>query len=388
MNNSQTKLKKGLSLSGGGFRATLYSLGSLIRLNETGLMRELDTITSVSGGSISSAWLMLNWNKLNFKRNADNPDLFIAENFNDIITKPLLEFCSRYIVGRKEIFLSKIFPCYSAVNSVKSKYSKYLFGDVLLKHIELSHGAPEFIFYGTNLDTGSSVRIQKESVRDYNIGIAYGHTLSLAQAISISSGFPPFLSPIVIDSSDWDWNSSGYEKLPNNVLDRLRQRLILCDGGLYDNMGLEALWKTGNEQEFGTVFCCDAGAPMSMPWTRKDLKYYSWYKQFNRMTDIMINQQRALRKRTLMNNLVNGEYKGGYWGIDIRLTDSDRQQFLLEKEFDQQYSHIKFLETQLKPFSDSDMRKLINLGYCHSDLVLRQRYCNSIPTPTSIPFPL
>lgn len=385
--NRKNNMKNGLSLSGGGFRATLYSLGSLIRLNEVGLMRELNTITSVSGGSITAGWLMLNWSKLNFKNNIDKPHLFTAENFHEAITEPLLEFCSRDIVGRKEIFLSKLLPCYSAINSVKSKYNKFLFGDLLLKDIELSHGDPEFIFYGTNLDTGSSVRIQKNTVRDYNIGIAHGHSLSLAQAISISSGFPPFLSPIIIDSSDWDWNSSGYEKLPKNVLDRLRQRLILCDGGLYDNMGLEALWKTGSEQEFGTIFCCDAGAPMSMPWAKKDLKYYSWFKQFNRMTDIMINQQRALRKRTFLNNLINGEYKGGYWGIDIRLTDSDRQQFLLEKEFDRQYSHIKLLETQLKPFSDSDMRKLINLGYCHSDLVLRQRFDSNISKPTSIPFP-
>ncbi|WP_165398986.1 hypothetical protein [Shewanella maritima] len=42
--------KKGLALSGGGFRATLYAVGSLARLNEEGLLAELDTITAVSGG--------------------------------------------------------------------------------------------------------------------------------------------------------------------------------------------------------------------------------------------------------------------------------------------------------------------------------------------------
>lgn len=385
--NRKNNMKNGLSLSGGGFRATLYSLGSLIRLNEVGLMRELNTITSVSGGSITAGWLMLNWSKLNFRNNIDNPELFTAENFHDTITEPLIEFCSRNIVSHKEIILSKLLPFYSAINSVKSKYSKYLFGDVLLKDIELSCGAPDFIFYGTNLDTGSSVRIQKDSVRDYNIGIAYGHSLSLVQAISISSGFPPFLSPIIIDSSDWRWESSGYEKLPEEVVNRLRQRLILCDGGLYDNLGLEALWKTGSEKEFDTIFCCDAGAPMPIPWKQEDLKYYSWYRQFNRMTDIMINQQRALRKRTLLSNLIDGVFKGGYWGIDIRLTDSDRQQFLLEKDFNQHYSHIKFLGTQLSQFSESDTKKLINLGYCHTDLVLRQRFDNSISIPTSAPFP-
>src|ERR1041385_3830739 len=46
-----------LCLSGGGFRATLFHLGALRRLNETGVLARLDTITSVSGGSIMAAAL-------------------------------------------------------------------------------------------------------------------------------------------------------------------------------------------------------------------------------------------------------------------------------------------------------------------------------------------
>lgn len=40
----------GLAFSGGGFRATLFSLGTLWRLNDAGLLGKLDRITSVSGG--------------------------------------------------------------------------------------------------------------------------------------------------------------------------------------------------------------------------------------------------------------------------------------------------------------------------------------------------
>src|SRR5215212_7756481 len=46
-----------LCLSGGGFRATLFHLGALRRLNETGVLAKLDTISSVSGGSIMAAML-------------------------------------------------------------------------------------------------------------------------------------------------------------------------------------------------------------------------------------------------------------------------------------------------------------------------------------------
>lgn len=42
----------GLALSGGGFRAMLFHLGSLWRLNELGLLQKLNRISSVSGGSL------------------------------------------------------------------------------------------------------------------------------------------------------------------------------------------------------------------------------------------------------------------------------------------------------------------------------------------------
>src|SRR5215471_4181570 len=46
-----------LCLSGGGFRAALFHLGALRRLNEVGLLSKLNTISSVSGGSVASGLL-------------------------------------------------------------------------------------------------------------------------------------------------------------------------------------------------------------------------------------------------------------------------------------------------------------------------------------------
>ncbi len=42
----------GLALSGGGYRATLFGLGSLWRLNDAGLPGSIDRSTGVSGGAI------------------------------------------------------------------------------------------------------------------------------------------------------------------------------------------------------------------------------------------------------------------------------------------------------------------------------------------------
>jgi len=53
--------KVGLALSGGGYRASLYHLGVLARLAELNVLRHVDVLSCVSGGSIVGAcyWLML-----------------------------------------------------------------------------------------------------------------------------------------------------------------------------------------------------------------------------------------------------------------------------------------------------------------------------------------
>src|SRR6188474_2014921 len=80
----------GLALSGGGFRATLFGLGSLWRLNDAGLLGKLDRITSVSGGSIIAGMLALRWAKLDFKDGN-------ASNFESEIATPVRDFCSHGI---------------------------------------------------------------------------------------------------------------------------------------------------------------------------------------------------------------------------------------------------------------------------------------------------
>src|SRR4029079_5515854 len=49
--------RRALCLSGGGYRAALFHLGALRRLNELGVLARLDSISCVSGGSIIGAYL-------------------------------------------------------------------------------------------------------------------------------------------------------------------------------------------------------------------------------------------------------------------------------------------------------------------------------------------
>jgi NTE family protein len=79
-----------LALSGGGFRATLFHLGSLWPLNELGYLPKLDRVSSVSGGSITAGVLGLHWNQLNFVNQ-------VATNFKEVIVSPLSDLYSKNI---------------------------------------------------------------------------------------------------------------------------------------------------------------------------------------------------------------------------------------------------------------------------------------------------
>src|SRR6476620_2400386 len=72
-----------LCLSGGGYRAMLFHVGAIIRLNELGILPNLDRISSVSGGSITGGMLAVAWKKLRFNA------LGVAENLDECFTAPL-----------------------------------------------------------------------------------------------------------------------------------------------------------------------------------------------------------------------------------------------------------------------------------------------------------
>ncbi|QBF82614.1 patatin-like phospholipase family protein [Shewanella maritima] len=330
---------------------------------------------------------MLNWSELKFKPIEGDSGRVRATNFHEVIVEPLVAFCSGTIFSPKKGIYHLLHPLSTMVDGVRKQYETKLFGKIKLRNIAHIPGAPEFIFYGTNLDTGVSVRIGRESIRDYHIGSANDHDITLAQAVSISSAFPPFLSPVLLDGSSWTWRDSEYQKLPEVDIKRLRNELAFCDGGLYDNMGLEMLWKHGENKEYDTVFSCDAGAPFPAPWNSRWRWFGNWIGKFLRMSDIMVNQQRALRKRTLARNYQAGEYRGAYWCIENRLDFRNYCSLFATPEKFESYLNLKKLGTQLDAFSGDDNKKLVNWGYLHTDESIRSWYDSSIEKGLALPYP-
>src|SRR5688572_5926378 len=72
-----------LCLSGGGYRAMLFHVGALWRLNEWGYLRKLERISSVSGGSITAGVLGFKWAKLGFDDNG------VGRAFDQAVVQPV-----------------------------------------------------------------------------------------------------------------------------------------------------------------------------------------------------------------------------------------------------------------------------------------------------------
>ena len=94
-----------LCLSGGGYRAMLFHLGTLWRLNELGWLPKLDRVSSVSGGSITAGVLAHRWGQLNFE--PAGSEGAIADNFSTLIADPILHLAGETIdlsAGLRGIF--------------------------------------------------------------------------------------------------------------------------------------------------------------------------------------------------------------------------------------------------------------------------------------------
>lgn len=131
--------KIGLALSGGGFRASLYHLGVLARLAELDVLRHVEVMSCVSGGSIVGAYYYLKVrNLLQTKTN----DQIGPEDYLQIVREMIDEFLGgvqyniRTRVAINPIQNFKMFwnRNYSRTTRVAALYDQYLYEQVLTRN--------------------------------------------------------------------------------------------------------------------------------------------------------------------------------------------------------------------------------------------------------------
>jgi len=402
-----------LCLSGGGYRAMLFHLGSIIRLNELGTLSKVRRVSSVSGGSIVAAQLGLQWQKLNWENGK-------ATNLEQLVVNPIRELAGKTLdsnwktvlaelgaVGlgttdevikifkklfkseSKSSFFSNHFPIGAGVQ-VSKLYQELLFQGATLQDLP---DQPSFFINATNLQTGNLWIFSKAKMGDSKIGFIASPTVKLADAVAASSAFPPVLSPFILKlNGDEVWQPGGThieelgvehetfgEQYDESLVDEMdeeldkelkstefKKRIFLTDGGAYDNLGIETSWK-----RFYKILISDGGAHISTQISPATELVF----QGIRVADVMNAQVRMLRKRQVIGSLkLTKSRVGAYWSIRGELTEkSDAQPLnpkLLQCPLDQVH-RLAHEPTRLRAMQPQIIDWLINWGYAKCDGIVR-----------------
>lgn len=350
-----------LCLSGGGYRAMLFHVGVIWRLNEAGMLKDLDRISSVSGGSITAAVLGLNWDRLDFD------DANVARDLEGQLVEPIREFAG---VGVDvSSVLTGLLPFTSISDRVAKAYRKHLFGKATLQDLP---DEPRFVINATNLESGVLMRFSKPYLADYRVGKVVEPDLPLAVAVAASSAFPPVLSPCTIDLEHETWVD-----LPGNDLttDEFRGQIRLSDGGVYDNLGLQSAWN-----QFRTLLVADAGGHMGAdPSPATD-----WARHSARVLQIIDNQVRSLRKRQVIEAFRADRRNGCYLGIRSAVAD-----YHLDDAMPADPTITMALAatpTRLDDLPAQRQEELINWGYVITDTGIRKHVRPELQAGT-LPYP-
>ncbi|MGA8502934.1 MAG: patatin-like phospholipase family protein [Candidatus Sulfotelmatobacter sp.] len=354
-----------LCLSGGGYRAMVFHLGAILRLNEAGLLKKLKRISSVSGGSITAGMLGLKWNSLSFNGQG------VAINLGEAVIKPVLDLAD-HTLDVISVIEGVISPFKSVADEIADAYRNHLYGHATLQDLPADNQGPRFVINATNVQTKVLWRFSKPYMGDYRVGLIRNPTLELAIAVGASSAFPPVLSPVELKlhPEQFDPATAGDLQRPPFATD-----VILSDGGVYDNLGLETAWK-----EYDTILVSDGGgATADDPHPRTN-----WAQHALRILELLDSQVGSLRKRWVIGSFQDKLRKGTYWGIGTNIAN-----YAVSNPLDCPVASTMELAdtpTRLKAMGQNLKQQLVNWGYAVCDAAIRTHVDPTIPAG-SFPYP-
>lgn len=361
-----------LCLSGGGYRAMVFHVGALRRLNELGYLPRLNRVSSVSGGSITAAVLGLRWRELQFQNG-------VATNFNETVVEDIRRM-ARTSIDVKESILGILSPFESVAERIAKAYKKHLFGKATLQDLpsEKAGLAPRFVINASNVQSGALCRFSKLHMWDYRVGRVDNPQIELATAVAASAAFPPFFSPVRIKFKDGAF-------APNTGTDLQRppftREMVLSDGGVYDNMGLETAWK-----RYQTILVSDAGARIQA----EDSPKADWVRHLLRVTNLLDHQVRSRRRIQVIESYRASHASphkraGTYWA-----TLTNVAEYRLPNALPCPYDKTRILAaepTRLTAMKPLTLDRLINWGYAACDTAMRKYVEPAAQPPGAFPYP-
>lgn len=351
-----------VALSGGGYRAMLFHLGTLWRLADAGLLRQAARISSVSGGSITAGMLARAWNNIDW----DDP-----RSFEHHVAKPIRQLASRTI-DIPAVVLGLLCGARPGIWTARA-YRKHLYGQATLQDLP---DYPRFVINATNVENGALWRFSKPYMGDWKTGRTANPEVLLAQAVAASAAFPPLLSPVQLR-----FGGPVIPDRPDAAPVELPLRTInLADGGVYDNLGLETVWK-----RYRTLFVSDGGGALK----QQENPSRFWPLEAYRALNIIMSQVRALRVRQLVasfeNDAASDDHRfGTYMGIEATMTQDQAGVLYCSPAVIQAMGATP---TALRAMPVLHQEQLVNWGYAICDVRLRTDYDTQLPRPGGFPYP-
>ncbi|WP_394125614.1 patatin-like phospholipase family protein [Vibrio hepatarius] len=302
-----------LCLSGGGIRAMAFHAGVMRSIAKSGKLENVKYISTVSGGSLLIGMIYS-------QNNHKWPD---SQTYIKKIEPKI-----KSILTKNSLVLNSFFRCINPLNY------RYLLSrsNIIAQSLESTwkvngtigkiNGDPEWSINGTSLETGRRFRIKGISGGDYKLGYFEDENFPLSQAIAMSAGVPGVIGPLVINAEKFNWHQLNYPTRTKNKIQPKFKKLHIYDGGIYDNLGTEQFFDIGKQRlkpyfDNCELIVSDAGSPFSLSASAGKLNP----KRLLRVNDIMMDQSRSLRVRSLMNYYLNKRGAGAY----IRLGDSSNE---------------------------------------------------------------
>jgi NTE family protein len=328
--------RSGLALcfSGGGYRASLFHAGAVRRLNELGILSRAETITSVSGGSIMTAQLA------SYRRavGAEWPEGGAeVPRFEQEFAKPLRRFTQQNI--RTRAVLRRLLPNHwfdrnAASDALTSRYADGPAPGTLGELPE----RPRFLFCATDITNRTQwVFDSGRRVMGRNGATWPAADWPLARAAAASSCLPGAFTAMKVELDG--------------------ESVELTDGGIYDNLGLEPVWR-----DHAVVLVSDA-APSFTP--DPDMLAAIW--RGLRYAVTLLEQATDVRKRWLISSFIRGDLEGAYWGIGSLPSSYGSGSPYSDDLIAGVISQIRI---DLDVFSDAEIAVLENHGYLMADIAI------------------
>lgn len=290
--------KIGLALSGGGIRATVFHLGVLKWMAENNMLEDIVRISTVSGASLGIG-LIYSHNNYTWPTSSEYLSLVLPKIQKIILGNDIQNIMLRALIispwwwNKKVNLLAKMLEKHWGISGKISDLGKN----------------PLWYINCTTFETGKRFRFSQDRMGDYQTGFVENPKISLADAIASSAGFPVFIGPYKLRTDRYLWVKSSYAK--KDWAPPKDKFVHLWDGGVYDNLGLESIYKLdqGGCLSEGANYLIVSNASGLIGYTKRKNGFSG--ANLKRLLDIAMDQVGALRNRNVMDYIKrtqNGVY--------------------------------------------------------------------------------